>query len=202
MAEKVAYHLKGRIIGACNCDWGCPCSFEAPPTYGNCDGNYNWHIDEGHYGGVRLDGLTVSSFIRFPGAPHEGNATGVVFVDEHASSAQRAAIETMLKTIPPFSIFLSLISHFLGFRYVPYTVHFDGIRSQLTIPDTVEVQLTPMKNPVTGEDELATLYKPTGLTSKEHELCATATYRVTTEGMAYDHSGKYGEFSPFEYMPA
>src|SRR5262252_6759515 len=34
MAEKTPYHLKGVLLGACNCDWGCPCNFEAPPTYG------------------------------------------------------------------------------------------------------------------------------------------------------------------------
>ena len=74
--------------------------------------------------------------------------------------------------------------------------------SRLTIPAMVDLQLTPMTNPVTGADELATLYKPTGFTSKTHELCATRTYRVTLDGLAYDHSGKYGEFSPFEYAPA
>src|SRR5712691_8478328 len=77
-----------------------------------------------------------------------------------------------------------------------------GFRSRLTIPETVVWQLTPMKNPVTGEDEYATLLKPTGFTSKRQELCATETFRLTTEGLSYDHSGKYGEFSPFEYTSA
>jgi len=108
----------------------------------------------------------------------------------------------MIQQIPPFSIFHSLLSTFLGFRYVPMTLQLDGIRSRLTIPGTVEWQLTPMKNPVTGEDEYATLIKPTGFTSKRQELCATATFRLTTEGITFDHSGQYGEFSPFEYSPA
>src|SRR5215471_113169 len=34
MAQRDAYHIKGVLLGACNCDWGCPCNFEAPPTYG------------------------------------------------------------------------------------------------------------------------------------------------------------------------
>ena len=51
MAEQ-NYQLKGYILGACNCDWGCPCSFQSPPTYGNCDGNYNWHIEQGYYENV------------------------------------------------------------------------------------------------------------------------------------------------------
>jgi hypothetical protein len=202
MAEQQNYRLTGYIVGACNCDWGCPCSFQSPPTYGSCDGNYNWHIEHGQYGNVPLDGLNLSSFCHFPEAVHKGNGTGVFLIDEHASPEQRTAMETMVKTIPPFSIFFSLLSTFLGFRYVPYDLHLNGIHSRLTIPSIAEVTLTPMKNPVTGADDLATLYKPTGLTSKEHELCSTESYSITIEGLSYDHRGKYGEFSPFEYTSA
>jgi len=59
-----------------------------------------------------------------------------------------------------------------------------------------------MKNLVTGADEYATLLKPTGFTSKQQELCTTSTFRLTADGLAFNHSGKYGEFSPFEYTPA
>jgi hypothetical protein len=49
MAEKISYHLKGVMLGACNCDWGCPCNFEAPPSKGFCEGGYLWHVQEGTY---------------------------------------------------------------------------------------------------------------------------------------------------------
>jgi hypothetical protein len=26
------------FLDACNCDWGCPCQFNAKPTHGNCEG--------------------------------------------------------------------------------------------------------------------------------------------------------------------
>ena len=201
MAEQPSYRLKGYLLGACSCDWGCPCNFEARPTQGWCQGSYVWRVEEGHYRGVSLDGSTFAAFIKFPGAPHEGDGTGVVLVDEQVSAEQRAAIEAMVRQIPPFSIFYSLLSEFLGFRYLPFTLHLDGIQSRLTIPNAVEWQLAPMKNPVTGENEYATLLKPTGFTSKQQELCTTTAYRVTTEGISFDHSGKYGEFSPFEYTP-
>jgi hypothetical protein len=199
---KHAYRLKGHLLGACNCDWGCPCSFEARPTKGFCEGSYIWHVEEGHFHGTPLNGSTFGVFTQFPGAPHEGNGKGVVLVDDKVPLDRRATVEAMIQQIPPFSIFHSLLSTFLGFRYVLMTLQLDGIRSRLTIPGTVEWQLTPMKNPVTGEDEYATLIKPTGFTSKRQELCATATFRLTTEGITFDHSGQYGEFSPFEYSPA
>jgi hypothetical protein len=77
-------------------------------------------------------------------------------------------------------------------------MHLEGIRSRVTIPETLELALAPMINPVTGEEEPATLM-PKGFTPQVQELCATAVLRFSKEGLAYDHSGKYGEFSPFEY---
>ena len=202
MAEQPNYHLKGHIVGACSCDWGCPCNFEAAPTQGWCQGSYIWHVSEGHYNGTSLNGCNLALFIKFPSAPHEGNGTGLVLIDEKASTDQQAAIEDIYQQVPPFSIFYSLLTDFLGYRLVPFEVHLDGIRSRVTIPNLVECELTPIKNPVTGEDEIAVLNKPTGFTSQTQELCTTTTYRITADDFAFDHSQKYAEFSPFEYVPA
>jgi len=32
------WKLKGKVLVACNCDWGCPCNFNARPTTGKCEG--------------------------------------------------------------------------------------------------------------------------------------------------------------------
>ncbi len=202
MSEQGSYHLKGHLLGACSCDWGCPCNFEARPTQGWCQGSYVWHVKEGHYQGTPLAGSNFAVFIRFPGAPHEGHGIGLVLVDALVPAERRAVIEALVQQVPPFSIVYGLLSEFLGFRYLPFELHLNGIHSRLAIPNTVQWQLTPLKNPVTGAEEYAILHKPTGFTSKEQELCTTTTYRLTAEGIAFDHSGKYGEFSPFEYTPA
>ena len=61
------------------------------------------------------------------------------------------------------------------------------------------MHLAPMKNPVTGEDELATLNKPTGFTSQIQELCTTSAFKFDGEDLSVDFPGKYAEFCPFEY---
>ena len=53
----LTWRTKGTLLQACNCDYGCPCNFNAPPTYGFYDGAWIGHIDEGNYGDARLDGL-------------------------------------------------------------------------------------------------------------------------------------------------
>ena len=45
MATKWTYTAE--MINACNCDWGCPCNFNAKPTNGSCEGAYGIHITEG-----------------------------------------------------------------------------------------------------------------------------------------------------------
>lgn len=201
MAEQQDYWLKGRLISACNCDWGCPCLFRSPPTYHYCEVNWNWHIDQGHYGNVSIDNLNLSAFLHFPEVPSRGNGKGFFLIDETASPEQRIAIESMIQTIPPFNISLGLLSNFFGFRYVSYNLHLDGIHSRLTIPEIAELHLTPMKDPITGDDDLATLYKATRVTSKDNaqELCSTEIFSFTTDELSYQHDGKWGEFTPFEY---
>jgi len=39
------WELKGTVVIACNCDYGCPCNFNALPTQGKCEGSWTWHID-------------------------------------------------------------------------------------------------------------------------------------------------------------
>lgn len=187
------------MLSGCNCDWGCPCNFEVAPSYGNCEGVYIWHVETGHYDGVALDGTTFGQFGLFPDAIHLGNGTGLYVIDERLTPPQRTVVETILQDVPPFFVFHDLTSEFLGFRYLPFEIHLDGIRSGLRIPGVLDLQLAPMKNPVTGEDELATLTKPTGFTSNIQELCSTDRFTFEVGGRSYDYSGKYGEFCPFEY---
>ncbi len=199
MAHDKKYSLKGHMLSGCNCDWGCPCNFEIAPSYGNCEGVYMWHVESGSYDGISLDGTTFGQFGLYPEAIHLGN--GIVFdiIDEKLSPEQRQAVETILTEVEPFRVFHDLATTFLGFQYKQMELHLDGIRSGLKIPGVLDLKLDAMKNPVTGEDELATLTKPTGFTANVSELCNAETFTFEVGGKSYDHSGKYGEFCPFEY---
>ncbi len=69
------WRLSGSLLGECNCDWGCPCSFDAPPTNGGCEGVYTWIVDKGVYGNVKLDGLVFAPSLGLGRAPST-SATG------------------------------------------------------------------------------------------------------------------------------
>ena len=70
MAE---WTLKGTVLIACNCDYGCPCNFNALPTTGKCEGGWTWHVEDGRFGETMLDGLNFTVVVKWPGAIHEGN---------------------------------------------------------------------------------------------------------------------------------
>ena len=75
----------------------------------------------------------------------------------------------------------------------------DGLKSKARAAGVVEYELGPILNPVSQEPEELYLDKPTGFTSKRLTLGASRVFRVTSSGMSFDHSGKYAEFSQFDY---
>jgi len=68
------WNLEGTVLVACNCDYGCPCNYNARPTTGDCEGGWMWIVDKGSRDGVKLDGLALAVFADWPGAIHEGDA--------------------------------------------------------------------------------------------------------------------------------
>jgi hypothetical protein len=89
----IDWEIHGWSFGNCNCDYGCPCQFEALPTQGNCSGtNFN-QIDEGYFGQVPLSGLKMGAIYSWPGPIHEGKGKCQIFIDSKATDAQREALE-------------------------------------------------------------------------------------------------------------
>jgi hypothetical protein len=194
------WSMKGTLLGACSCDWGCPCSFDAPPTRGFCEGTYLWHIEHGEFGHVRLDGLSMTWSGKSPAALHLGNVTGQTLIDARADPRQRTALEVLDqgKSGGPWTIFTAVTSRRLPTQYVPFEIHLDGLNSTARSPDVLYIELGPILNPVTGTPEEVYLDKPTGFTSKRLTLGASKVFKLNA-GFQFDHSGKYGEFSHFEY---
>jgi len=198
MAER--WRMTGQVLVACNCDWGCPCNFNARPTTGKCEGGWTWHVDTGAYGNVTLDGLNFSVYANWPGAIHEGNGEAVIFIDERADDRQRSAIETLVGgTVGgPWGVLGWTWPKVHGPYAAPYEITFDGVNSRVRCGDDVEIEGGPIRNPVSGAAAYPGVLLPQGIIVKRAELGATARFRLG-RGLAYDHSGKYLAVGPFEY---
>ena len=200
MPSGIQWHLRGHMVGACSCDWGCPCNFNARPTNGWCQGTYAWQIEDGKFGEINLTGLHFIWSGESPGPIHEGHVTTQVVIDSKANSQQREALLRLFhgKDGGPFAIFAAITETVLEPIFAPFEASMYGLESRVSVPGVLEIALTTIKNPVTGEPEKVSLVKPTGFTSESADLGTTTTYRFTG-GFQHNHPGKYAEFAPFEY---
>jgi len=135
---------------------------------------------------------------------HEGHGTAVVVVDEHATPEQRQAVEALTRSGEaglPFDIFVSVTETWLDTVYAPIEVELNGINSRVRMGDgeLFDLELSRIKNPVTGEEEELYLDKPTGFTSTRSELGSSIVDRFRLNGLSWNNSDRYAEYCEFEY---
>ena len=161
-------------LQSCNCDYGCPCEFSAPPSRGFCEGLCVWQIERGEHDGLALNGLGLGLAVKWPGAIHEGNGTALVFVDEKASAEQRDALLEIASGKAgglPFEILATTLNTMLEPRFMPFDFHIDGLNSSVSVGDELRIALEPIRNPVTNEPEQVTVNHGTGFIFQKAE-CA------------------------------
>jgi hypothetical protein len=202
---KTIWRMAGDEVAGCNCDWGCPCQFNASPTHGRCDGMAGHRIREGHYGSVRLDGLIFVELFWFPGAVHEGNGSYQLIVEEGASLEQRDALRAITSGAEggmPFEIFAAVSPNKLEPRVAAITFECDRERRQavVSVAGIGELRTEPIKNPVTGEEHRARIVLPEGFEFKEAEMANTVSLRVqSTAPLVFDYSGTYAQLNAFDW---
>jgi hypothetical protein len=197
------WKLSGQVLVACNCDWGCPCNFNARPTKGKCEGGWTWHVESGSFGDVRLDGLNLSVFVNWPGAIHEGNGEALILIDERADDRQRAALQTLVggKVGGPWGILGWTWPKVHGPYFVAYDIAFDGVRTRVRAGDALVVEGGPIRNPVSGAEAFPGVVLPQGIVVKRADLGASTRFRVSRD-IEYDHTGQYLAVGAFEYASA
>src|SRR6266540_1613755 len=91
-AAQTQWHIQGEEVSSCNCDWGCPCQFNAPPTHGGCHGIAGFRIRKGHFGATSLDGVRFAHILVWPGRIDLGGGTMQLILDRESSAEQREAL--------------------------------------------------------------------------------------------------------------
>lgn len=199
----VKWFLEADYVQACNCDYGCPCEFEAPPTDGFCQGVGAWRINRGKFGDVSLDGLGFVGALKTPGPMHEGNGTLLIFIDEKATPQQREALQHIGSGKAggmPFEAFQMIFSTMLGPVFAPITFNIDGINSSVIVGDAMKVQLEAIRNPVTGEPESIRVEHGTGFIFKVADCASAKENRVNAPGlMEFSYPSKAGFVTTVRY---
>ncbi len=194
------WQIQGKVGVACNCDYGCPCNFNALPTTGKCEGQWTWHVDRGDFGDTSLDGLNFTIAVNWPGAIHDGNGEALILVDERADDSQAQAISTLVSgdVGGPWEILAWTWPTVHGPKPVPYDVDLDGVHWRVKAGEALEVESTTIKNPVTGKEVHPGAVLPEGLIFKRGDFGASSVFRIS-DGISFEHPGRYTAVGSFEY---
>lgn len=173
----VDWMIKGPELATCNCDFSCPCQFNALPTHGDCRAAVAMRIDEGHFGDVPLAGLHWVTLVAWPGPIHEGNGDCLPVIDERADERQREALLTILsgeETAPGatiFSVFATTFAtmHPPQFKPITFSADIPARVGHFAVPGLMEAKAGPILNPVTGRPHRARVVLPEGFEYREAE---------------------------------
>ncbi len=202
----VDWEIKGSKISACNCNYGCPCQFNAPPSHDKCEGVDVLEIEQGHFGDISLDGLRVGMLAGWPGAIHEGDGVGQVIIDELADEDQREAIYKIVsgeeqEPTTAFSIYASTMHEDYAALYKPIEMRSDleARTAAVFIPGVIEIEVQPIRNAVTGEPHHARFVLSGCFEFVEDEI-ASASFTGLGE-FNFDYKERSAIFSRFAYGP-
>jgi hypothetical protein len=202
---KTAWRITGELVVSCNCAWGCPCQFNALPTYGRCEGLGVWDIREGYFGETALDGVRFVQIVSWPASVPEGNGTRLLVMDERTTPEQRQAliaIESGEQGHPYFEIFAALCPTVVGPEVAAIAIEVDRDKRQarVRIPGVAEIGMEPITNPVTGEELRARIDLPNGFEFKLAEMANSVRWNVTADAsLAMEHENTYGQLSALDW---
>lgn len=201
------WRLEGEWIKNCNCAFGCPCDFNASPTEGECEGLVAMRITDGYFGDTRLDGLSFVVTVHFPGPLHEGNGQEQPIIDERATPEQREALFNIMSgehsaegTL--FHIFSLIVTkvHDPVFAPIEFQFDMDGRTARVIVPDVLETEVEPIKNPITGESHRIQVMMPEGF---EHRQAEVASANIRSLGaIRFETQGRHSSLAHVTQTPA
>ena len=168
LAEVPSWQLSGDWFDVCKCAVPCPCTFAQPPTEGDCDGVLVWHINEGNFGEVTLDGLNFAAVAHFLGNIwDEGTTSDMGFlIDERADEGQREALQVIFSGQAGGwpTMFAAKLGQMLGME--PAQIEFE-IAGDLThwraeIPGRFKAAADVLEGPTSVPGKLTQVHDPPG----------------------------------------
>ena len=166
----IPWEIHATVVANCNCAYGCPCQFDALPTYGTCEAADGFKIEKGFYGGVSLDGVSAGMLAKWPGPIHEGNGERLIIIDDRATAEQRNALEKIIsgKDTEELATIFWVVNAMTSIRhetlYLPVTVEadMDARTGRVVVDGVFDLNVEPIMNPVTGAEHRARIEIPDG----------------------------------------
>lgn len=201
-----SWQLSGDYFETCSCDYVCPCltsNLAAQPTKGYCNAALVFHIEQGRYGNVMLDGLNFAVVLHTPSVMSQGNWSVGVILDERANPDQQQALTAIAsgQAGGPMAPLGPLIGTFLGTMTQPIQFQKNGLQRAVSIPGILDQAVEGVKGAANPNEPL---YIDNTLHPANARLAlARATHsRLHAFGLDWDDTSgqNNGHFAPFHWQ--
>jgi hypothetical protein len=208
MAGVPEWRIRGDWFDVCSCNIACPCSFAQAPDNNLCEGVLAYHVREGAYGGVKLDGLNVLIVGRFEGNlwADEAHPTLGVFIDQRADQHQREALKMLFtgKAGGFLGEFFAAVGDLRGPEFVPITFEIasDLAYWRAEIPGKVSAHGEALTGPTTPPGKRVQLHNAPGSETGPGQIMTwgkAIADRVDAFGQHWDWAGKSSKHIPFDW---
>ena len=208
MPEIQQWQVVGDWFDVCKCTIPCPCTFAQAPSEGDCEGILAWHIREGRYGDVALDGLNVVGIGWFDGNIWTGEATVKmgIYIDDRADESQREALQVIFGGQGGGwpGEFGKMIDEVVGVEYAPITFEIadDLAHWAAEVPGKASARAEALTGPTTPEGKRVQVHNPPGAEVGPGQIATwgVATVdRVDAMGFKWDWAGRSSKHFPFDW---
>jgi hypothetical protein len=202
MAEVPQWHVAGDWFDVCKCTIPCPCTFAQAPSEGDCEGVLAWHVREGAYGDVRLDGLNVVGVGAFEGNIWAGETkvTVGIYIDERADERQREALQMIFGGQAGGwpGEFAKLIGEVRGIETAPieFEIADDLAYWRARVPGKVDARAEALTGPTTPEGQRVQVHNAPGAEVGPGQV---ATWGAATANRTWDWAGRSSKHFPFDW---
>ena len=191
------WELKGDYFEACNCEVTCPCIFLSPPTGADCTVFLAWHVNEGKFGDVKLDGLTAALAAYSPGHMQKVKWKVALYLDSGANKEQADAMGQIFggKFGGPPAALGPFIGQLLGVKSLPIKYEVSGNKHSLSIPKVADIEVEDVTGPEGRRSSIqnAPFAEPLVYVAKSKRL----TY--ADHGMNWEISDRNSFTSPYDW---
>ncbi len=203
------WRAAGDWFDVCKCTIPCPCTFAQAPTYGDCEGILAWHIRNGHYGDVSLDGLNVVALGSFQGNIWAGEAkvTMGMYIDERADESQREALTAIFSGQGGGwpGEFASMVGEVRGIEYVPITFEIadDLAYWAAEVPGKATARAEALTGPTTAPGQRVQVHNSPGAEVGPGQVATwgkATTDRADGFGFKWEWDGRSSKHFPFDWQ--
>jgi len=162
-----------------------------------------WHIDQGRFGQIDLDGLNAVLAVHSPGHMLEVKWKVALYIDERANQDRQDALTQIFsgQAGGPLAGFAPFIGEVLGVKTATIEYRAEGKRRSIRLGDIAEAEIDGLPGPDGNDVTVANAPFATDpgvplVVAKSKQM------RFNDYGLKWEVSNKTGFFSPFSYQSA